>query len=302
MHLSASPVYHRRMTETLAVPSSPSTEALAPLALQRARGHAEVGFAFRDGSTRLDRLFQEGQAKIRLPKAYGSEPMSAVLINTAGGIAGGDRLVYGARFGAGTRALVTSQAAERVYRSSPTDGHLDGVIETKIEVEAGARAEWLPQETILFDRAALSRSLDIEMAADASLLAVESIVFGRTAMGEEVETARLVDRWRVRRGGRLIFADALRLEGEVRRCLAGSATGAGARAIATLLLVDADAETRLEGVREVLATASGEAGASVFDEMLVVRLASPDPTALRADLVRLLLHIREADLPRVWSC
>lgn len=291
------------MTEALTDPLPPSPdEAPAPLALQRARGRAEVGFAFRDGATRLDRLFQEGQAKIRLPKAYGDEPASAVLINTAGGIAGGDRLTYGARFGAGTRALVTSQAAERVYRSSPTDGRLDGVIETRLDVEPGATAEWLPQETILFDRAALSRGLDIDMAADASLLAVESIVFGRTAMGEEVETARLVDRWRVRREGRLIFADTLRLDGEVRKILAGSATGAGARALATLLFVDASAEARLDGVREGLASASGEAGASAFDGMLVVRLASPDPTALRADLVRLLLHIREADLPRVWSC
>lgn len=303
LHLSASPVYHLRMTEALA--DAPLTAPDAPpalLRLQRARGRAEVGFAFRDGTTRLDRLFQEGQAKIRLPRAYGGEPASAVLINTAGGIAGGDRLTYGARFGAGTRALVTSQAAERVYRSSSTDGGLDGVIETKLDVEAGAEAEWLPQETILFDRAALSRSLDVDMAADASLLALESIVFGRTAMGEEVEAARLVDRWRVRRGGRLVYADTLRLDGEVRKILAGSATGAGARALATLLLVDASAEARLDGVRAVLESASGEAGASAFDGMLVVRLASPDPTALRADLVRLLLHIREAELPRVWSC
>lgn len=283
-------------------PSTPDTTPLPPPRLERARGRAEVGFKSRDGLTVLDRLFQEGQAKIRLPKSHGGDPATAVLINTAGGIAGGDHIAYAARFGAGTRAVVTSQAAERVYRSSQTDGGLDGVIETRLEIGAGARAEWLPQETILFDRARLSRSLEVEMAADASLLAVESIVFGRTAMGEEVESCRLVDRWRVRRGGRLVFADALRLDGAAREILAGSATGAGARATATVLWIDAGLEARIDAVRAVLATASGEAGASVFDGMLIARLAAADPTALRADLVRLLLHIREAELPRVWSC
>ncbi len=290
------------MTDSRAETDRSTSASPAMPRLERARGRAEVGFALRDGVTRLERLFQEGQAKIRLPKVHGDEPVSAVLINTAGGIAGGDRLNYAARFGAGTRALVTSQAAERVYRSSPTDGGLDGVIETRLEVEAGARAEWLPQETILFEGAALSRRLDIDMAADASLVAVEAVVFGRTAMGEEVRSARLTDRWRVRRGGRLVFADALRLDGDVKDILAGSATGGGARAIATVLLVDGSAEERIDGVRDVLASASGEAGASAFDGLLVARLASPDPTALRSDLVRLLLHIREAELPRVWSC
>ena len=290
------------MTDTCAETDHRPSVSPAPPRLERARGRAEVGFARRDGVTRLERLFQEGQAKIRLPKVHGDEPATAVLINTAGGIAGGDRLNYAARFGAGTRALVTSQAAERVYRSSPTDGNLDGVIETRLDVEAGARGEWLPQETILFDGAALSRRLEVEMASDASLLAVETIVFGRTAMGEEVRAARLVDRWRVRRGGRLVFADALRLDGDVQGVLSGSATGGGARAIATVLLVDASAEGRIDGVREVLSTARGEAGASAFDGLLVARLASADPTALRGDLVRLLLHIREAELPRVWSC
>ncbi len=279
-----------------------ASTAAPALRLERARGRAEVDFRFADGATRLERLYQEGQAKIRLPKPYGEEPPTAVLINTAGGIAGGDHIAYAARFGAGTRAVVTSQAAERVYRSSQTDGGRDGVIETRLEIDAGARAEWLPQETILFDRARLSRSLDIEMAADASLLAVESIVFGRTAMGEEVESCRLADRWRVRRGGRLVFADALRLDGAAREILAGSATGAGARAVATVLWIDAGVEARVDDVRAVLATASGEAGASAFDGMLVARLAAADPTRLRADLVRLLLHIREAELPRVWSC
>ncbi len=282
--------------------SLPIDPIAAPPVLQRARGRADVGFRLDEGATRLDRLFQEGQAKIRLPKVHGATPATAVLINTGGGIAGGDRIAWGARFGAGTRALVTSQAAERVYRSSTTDGELSGEIDSRLEIGDGARAEWLPQETILFDRAALSRRLDVTMAADASALMVEAIVLGRTAMGEEVETCRLVDRWRIRRGGRLVFADTFRVEGAARALLAGAATGGGGRAFATVVFVDRDAETRLDEVRALLATGTSAGGASAFDGLLVIRLAHGEPARLKAELSRLLVLIRRAELPRVWSC
>ena len=281
---------------------APSAPLAPPLRLERARGRAEVGFVHRDGATRLDRLYQEGQAKIRLPRVHGATPPTAVLINTAGGIAGGDRLAYGATFGAGSRALVTSQAAERVYRSSATDGGRDGEIATHLVVEAGATAEWLPQETILFDGAALSRTLEVEMAADASALLVESIVFGRAASGEEVTTCRLADRWRIRRAGRLVYAETFRIDGDARAVLAGAATGGGARAVASLVWVAAGVETEIDRVRVGLDGLAVAAGASAFDGMVVARLASPSPRALRDDLVRLLLHIRRAELPRVWSC
>lgn len=284
-----------------AAPSDPSPRPFTGT-LERARGRAEVGFAVREGATRLARLFQEGQAKIRCPKAYGGEPTSAVLINTAGGIAGGDHIAWGARFGAGTRALVTSQAAERVYRSSATDGGLDGVIETHLAIEAGAQAEWLPQETILFDRAALSRTLTVDMAEDAAALMVEAIVFGRTASGEEVEQCRLVDRWRIRRGGRLVFADTFRVEGAAREILAGPATGGGARAFATVVWAKPGVEAEIERARSGLDGAVSIGAASAFEGLVVVRLAAATGRVLRDDLGRLLVHIREAELPRLWSC
>ena len=273
-----------------------------PLRLERARGRAEIGFARRDGATVLDRLYQEGQAKIRLPKPHGGEPPTAVLINTAGGIAGGDRLIYGARFAAGTRAVVTSQAAERVYRSSATDGSLAGRVETRLEVGAGATAEWLPQETILFDRAALDRRLEVEMAADARLLLAETVVLGRAAMGETVGDCRLVDRLRIRRGGRLVFADTLRLAGDPTAILAGTATGAGATAFSTILWLAPEAEAAIEPLRDLLAGLDTTAGVSAWDGFLCLRLAHPSARTLRDDLIRIMLHIRQADLPRVWSC
>ena len=282
--------------------SVPEPSQAAPVRLERARGRAEVAFKARGGSTVLDRLYQEGQAKIRLPKSYAGDPTTAVLINTAGGIAGGDRMIYGAHFAAGTTAIVTSQAAERVYRTSATDGSLFGRVETRLEIEAGAHAQWLPQETILFDGAALDRRLEVEMAADARLLLCESVVLGRAAMGERVEACRLVDRFRIRRGGRLIFADTLRIEGAAPEILAGTATGGGATATATVVWVDPGAEARLEALREVLDGLASEAGASAWDGLVAVRLAHGSARSLRDDLVRVMLHIRQAELPRVWSC
>ena len=270
--------------------------------LQRARGSARVGFAAADGTTRLARLYQEGQAKIRLPRTHDGEAPVAVLINTAGGVTGGDRLAYAAEWGPGSRATVTSQAAERIYRTSGGAGE----IETRLAVAAGASAEWLPQETILFDRSALRRRLDIDITPDATLVAAETLVFGRGAMGERVRQAAVADHLRVRRGGRLVFAESLRIDGDAVAALAGPATGSGATAAATILIVAPDAAGRLEPLRASLDAitpeAGVEAGASAFDGLLVARLLSRSPQALRRELVRVLETHRGRALPRVWSC
>lgn len=284
---------------TAVAPSPPS----APL--QRARGHARVGFVQRQingaMATRLGDLFQDGACKVRLPRVHDDGGPVAVLINTAGGITGGDELLYEATWGAGTRATLTSQAAERIYRRS----HGVGRIVNRLTIGAGAVAHWLPQETIIFDRAALGRRLDIDMATDASLIAVEAIVLGRTAMGEEVRDIRLDDQWRLRRGGRLVYADALRLDGDSFTVLQGGATGGGARAFASLLVAEAAAADRLDAVRDLiaarLAAGGGEGGASAFDGLLSIRLMTQDGRALRAIVEPLVEHLTGQALPRAWS-
>lgn len=154
------------------------------------------------GATRLDRLWQEGAAKIRLPARDGG-PLEAVLINTAGGLTGGDRLSWRVEAGARTSMTVTTQACEKLYRSS--GGRAEA--SCSIRAAAGARIAWLPQETIVFDRSAFSRKLDVDLADDAQALIVEAAVFGRRAMGESVRLAEFRDRWRVRVGGRLAHAE-----------------------------------------------------------------------------------------------
>lgn len=266
--------------------------------LGRARGDARLAFVSVAGETRLDACYQSGSAKIRLPRVAPEAVKEAVLLNTAGGLTGGDRLVYRVSAGAGSRASISTQAAERIYRRRAGEAR----IETDLTVAPGARLDWLPQETILFDNSALSRRLDADVGADATLLAVESIVLGRRAMGETAPNVLVSDSWRVRRCGTLIFADGLRLDGNAEAIMSGGATGGGATALATLLLVSPDAEGLVEATRETLACGQGEGGASAWNGLLIARLLGSSAQALRNDLIALVERLRGRAMPRVWNC
>ena len=262
--------------------------------LQRAAGSGRVAVQAAGGRTRLRDLFQEGCAQIRLPRDAAARGLEAVLINTAGGLTGGDRLAWRAEATQGAALTVSTPACEKVYRAR------DDAAESLVTLEAGpgARLAWLPQETILFDGAALRRRLDISLAADAEVVVVEAVVLGREAMGESVRAGALHDRWRVRREGRLAFADDLRLEGPVSEIAARAAVLAGGRAFASLLLVAPDAEDRLRPLRHAL---GGDGGASAFDGKLFCRIAARDGRGLRHALVRALGALREGQpIPRVW--
>jgi urease accessory protein len=212
-------------------------------------------------------------------------------------MAGGDRLTVEVALGEGAKAVLTTQAAEKIYRSDGAETE----ISVRLALEAGARLAWLPQEQILFDGARFRRRLDAELHPDSSLTLVESTVFGRLAMGESVRSGRFLDRWRIRRGGRLVLAEDVRLDGPVAALLDRPALGGGARAVAAVLHVAPDAEGRLDEARAHLADARCECGASAWDGLLLARFLSFDPQALRADLVRFLTRFRGAPMPRSWQ-
>jgi len=262
--------------------------------LQRARGSGRIAVRAEDGVTRLARLFQDGCGKIRLPRDARAEGLEAVLINSSGGLTGGDRMEWAAEADDGARLTLSTQACEKVYRAR------DGAAEQRVALTLGegARLDWLPQETILFDGGALSRRLEADLAEGAQLLAVEAVVLGRTAMDETVRVGALHDRWRIRRAGRLVFADDLRLEGAIAEVGAKAPILASARAFASLLLVADDAERFLPSLRAAL---GDQGGASAFDGKLFARVTAPDGFALRQALLPALEILRDgAPLPRVW--
>ncbi len=246
----------------------------------------------------LDGLRQDGCLKARFPRRSEGGWAEAVTLNSSGGVAAGDRLATRVAAGPGAFATVASQAAERFYRALP---ETVAEVTNAVEVGDGAGLEWLPQETILFDRCALRRRLSVELAENAWFLGVESLVFGRTAMGETVEQASLDDLIEVRRGGRRLLHDRIRLSGAVAGLLGRRAVGKGAAAVATLIHVAPAAEGGLDDVRAALAPF--EAGASAWDGMLVARIVAENGACLRAAVVAGLAVLRAGrPLPRVWSC
>jgi urease accessory protein len=257
-------------------------------------GEAMVGAKAARGASVLADLRQRGCAKALLPACI-DPGLSAVLLNTAGGITGGDRLAYAGHAGPGARLTLTTQAAERAYRAQP--GEI-GRVDATLTVDAGARIDWLPQETILFDGCALDRTLTADLAEDATLLAVEAVIFGRVAMGEVLTKPHFRDAWRIRRNGRLIYADGFRLMGATALHRPGALRGAGA--VASILLAAPDAGDMLDAARNALGDAP-DAGISAFDTMIAARIIAPDGMALRRRLIPLLIALRGAPLPKVWT-
>ncbi len=261
----------------------------------RARGELRIEFAAAAGRTEISRLYETGGLRARRPNvASGCE---AVIVNTAGGVAGGDHARIAVVAGEDADATVTTVAAEKIYRSEGDPAH----IEVFLTAHAGARLEWLPQETILFNKARLSRRLDVDMEATAALTVMECLVFGRLAMGEAKITGALHDCWRVRRAGKLIFAEDARYDGDVTARLDRPALGNGARASALFLHVASDAEKLVDPIRAALAECGCEWGASAWNGMAVARLLSPSPEVLRLAIVRMLQAVRGRGAPRVWS-
>jgi urease accessory protein len=263
-------------------------------AANRALGRIALGAKFAEGATRRARVHEHGSLRVRCPGPPAAE-LEAMIVNTAGGMAGGDHFAFDLAVGPGARLLVTSAAAEKVYRSLGAET----TIAATLDIAAGGALAWLPQETILFDQARLRRTIEVDLAPDARLLLAEAVIFGRSGMGETVADGFLLDRWRVRRGGRLLHADTVRLDGNVAARLAQSAVAQGGVAIASVLSVPGD-DAIVAAVREASQQCRGEVGASAWNGIAVMRLVAPDGAALRHDLACLLATLRGGQLPRLW--
>ena len=167
-----------------------------------------------------------------------------------------------------------------------------------LDLGAGARLDWLPQETILYDGAELARTTRIALGRDAACLALEVLVFGRQAMGERVRRLTLLDRREIRRDGGPVLVDPLRIE--ARHLGPRPALLRGARAVASLALVapgPEDAAAALAGI----AVEGVEAGASGWDGRTTLRAFAADAMPLRRYLVAVLARLRGRPAPRVWQ-
>lgn len=263
--------------------------------MQRAKGRAFASFALRGGAARLVDLSQKGSAKVMLPRVAGPVP-EVVFLNTSGGLTGGDVLDLSLDLAPGLRLAATTQTAERAYSSN------QGAAEVRFaaRVGAGARLDWLPQETILFEGAHLSRQTRIDLEADASCLVSESLVLGRLAMGEELRAARLLDQRMICRQGRPVWADALHLDPEVLARRSSPVLLGGANAFGVVALVARGAEDAVAALRALPPMAGASLAVSGWDGRCLARVLAADGLALRKTMALIIKTLSARPLPRVW--
>jgi urease accessory protein len=261
----------------------------------RAHGRVALSVAADGHRSRRRRVHEAGALRVRFPNVPGDAALEAVIVNTAGGMTGGDRFDIDVAVGAGARLTMTTAAAEKIYRSLGPDTE----IRVKLDVGAGATLAWLPQQTILFDQVRLRRSIDVEVAAGGHLLLAEAVVFGRSAMGEIVTKGHFSDHWRARHDSALFFAESLRLDGAIAQQLEKRAVAGTGVAIGTILKLPAD-ERAVAAVRALEKDFAGEVGISAWNGFAVARLVAPDGAALHHDLVGVLTALADIPLPRLW--
>jgi urease accessory protein len=261
----------------------------------RAVGRVALSIKAAGGVSRRARVHEAGSLRVRFPSGDGEGALDAVIVNTAGGMTGGDRFEIEVKVGAGARLNVTSAAADKIYRSLGADTE----IAVKLGVGCGGSLAWLPQETILFDQVRLRRSIEVEVARDAKLLLAEAAVFGRSAMGETVAFGHFFDRRRVRVGGTLVFAETFRLDGKIAQRLADRAIAGGCVAVASVIKIPGD-DGDLARVHAMRQHFTGEVGVSAWNGLAVARLVAADGAVLHRDLTRVLTALGAA-MPRLWA-
>ncbi|EFN50428.1 hypothetical protein CHLNCDRAFT_29116 [Chlorella variabilis] len=259
--------------------------------LQRSKGDLQLKLR----GDKIERLFQSGCARIILPKTYDAMK-EAVILNTAGGITGGDELKIQLRAEA-CALVVTTQAAERLYKSISKSAK----ISIDLQAKTGTSLHWLPQETIVFDGAKVDRTIKLNMSADSQCLLAETIILGREAMGERITRCHFTDNWRLFRDGQLFHAESMRLAGEIEKILEAIACGNGGKMFTTILYSGDDIELRRSALNPIIEQCASNCAASYWKNKLVFRLVSRHPLAGKADVKLILASLRDQPLPRVWN-
>jgi urease accessory protein len=294
---------HHSTSEVSARPG-PATAVTGDLDLQRASGAGRIVLRGSDRGTEVVDVYQKFPTRIMLPTIGDGAVKEVVVINAAGGIAGGDRLEFEVTALGDSMVTVTSQAAEKIYRALDQPAQ----VVTRLKAQDATKLAWLPQETIIFDSARIRRQMEIDLCAGTELMALEWLVLGRTAHGEEVVRGDIRDRWLVRREGRLVWADSFLIAEETFPHLRRKALLSDHIAIGTLLYFGPHLHRRLEMLREVAQSLACNCAATMVSGLIIVRLAAEASSDLRIALICILQHFgHEGDpgpfrVPKMWSC
>jgi urease accessory protein len=249
-------------------------------------------------------VYQTAPIHVRFPRMPGTRVQEAVFVNTSGGIAGGDHLECSVTAMDNASIAVTTQAAEKVYRAINAPAY----ITTTLKARDAAKLAWLPQETIVFNRARVCRRTQIEVTSGSELLALEWLVLGRAAHGERVSAGEITDSWRVMKDGRLVWADSFRVTDDVFPHVCRKALLSDCTALATLLYFGPDLGERLQFLRDLAASLECQCAATLVGGLMVVRFAAKVSCDLRAALRNVLQQFSNQlpqgpfRVPKMWSC
>jgi urease accessory protein len=272
--------------------------------LQRAEGSCRILVGSSERVTRVMDVYQKSPIRVLFPRTDSPQVQEAVLVNTSGGVAGGDRLESSVTAMDNASITVTTQAAERVYCAINESAH----ITTILRACDAAKLAWLPQETIVFNRARVCRRTLIEVSSGSELLALEWLVLGRAAHGEKITAGNIMDSWRVKKDGRIVWADGFRATDDVFPHLSRRALLSDCTAVATLLYFGPDLEERLQFVRDLGSSLECQCAATLVGGLMVVRVAARVSCDLRDALRNLLQQFGEQlapgpfRVPKMWSC
>lgn len=282
-------------------PTAPAPwRAEARLRFERSQG-AEGPTRHQGGTTaplKIQRAFATADGRCELP-----------LLHTAGGLVGGDQLWIEAVLGAGSRALLTSVAAQKVYgsvgrsRLAPEGSWVRQYL--AFELADNADLEWLPQELVLFEGALFEQDCRVELAAGASWLGAEVVRLGRSADGESLGSGRWRSQLQIRRQGRWELVDRLELGEEALTSPHGLA---GQPVFGSLVWAAPEpvGEELLELCRADREGLEGEMACGRLERGLVARYRGASTQAARFWFTRIWTRIRcergltAPQLPRVW--
>jgi len=272
--------------------------------LERASGAGRIVLTGDESVTRVAEVYQKFPIGILFPKIGDGQIKEAVIINMSGGVAGGDRFEIEVEALNKASFAVTTQAAEKIYRALDRPAR----IATKLKVCEGAKLAWLPQETIIFNKARIRRQTEIDLCSGAEVIALEWLVLGRAASGEEVVSGYILDSWRIRKDGHLIWADGFLVADETFAQLHRKALLSNWRAVGTLIYFGPNLDARLRSLREIATSLDCECAATIVGAIIIVRVAAPVSRDLKRGLRSLLEQFsRELGrgpfgVPKMWSC
>ena len=241
---------------------------------QRAKGKLKISFMNSNDETSIHDLYQSGALKVLIPKSK-SKYAEAVLINTGGGIVGGDNLSIEVEAAKKTNTWITTQASEKVYKSSSEQS----ILNTKVTLEDNSTLFWCPKETILFHNSKLIRNLDFDIKTSSKLLIIENIVFGRLASGELNADCFFSDHWRIKRDEKLIFAENFLFEDK--KTMYRKTNLGNYRSLLNIMYLSKDSKNFLNKMRNIISSESIFGEASHWNDFISLRALAKNPIELK---------------------